>query len=57
MLYKIAENYYSKQEEEFLCFETKGSVLCIISVLLFVASTILAIFSAYQNVSKGIYDF
>ena len=53
IIYKIAEKYYSRHEYDMVHFETKGSILCIISILLFIVSTVMAVFSAYNKISDG----
>ena len=53
IFYWIAERYHYRKEGGFIYFETKGSILCIISIVFFLASTAMAIYSAYNSISNG----
>lgn len=53
IFYWIAEKYYSRREYDMVHFETKGSILCIISIVFFLGSTAMAIYSAYKIISNG----
>ena len=53
IFYWIAKKYYSRHEYDMVHFETKGSILCIISILLFIVSTVMAVSSAYNKISDA----
>jgi hypothetical protein len=47
ILYWIAQKYFSKEEDDFTCFGTTGTIIVIIATFLFLSSTLLAIHNAY----------
>lgn len=54
ILYCIAQEKLSRQNGKYIIFDTAGSVVCVISLLFFLASTILALYNAYYHISNGI---
>lgn len=53
-LYGIAQEKLSRQDSKYIIFDNAGSVICIISLLFFLASTVLALYNAYYHISNGI---
>jgi len=52
-LYGIAHEKLSRRDGKYIIFDTPGTVVCIISLLFFLASTALALYNAYTHTPNG----
>jgi hypothetical protein len=54
VIYGIAHEKFSTREGKYIIFGKTGSILCIISLVIFIASTAIAVYNAYYHLADGI---